>query len=171
MANGDYKRISSIRVGDKIDGGYGYINNVIAYHEIRLGNQPFYIINGRHITTREHRHWTDKGWAAIDISAAAPEYEHEITVDNNGTKERRKNIKFKNTIVSSLTVGMSFITNNGPEIIHSIEERWGEDPDQLVYTLVCDGSHTHIVNGVIVSAWARDDDFNYNTWQYKDIIS
>lgn len=164
MYDGSYKRISEIRIGDKVDGGYGYINTVIAYHKIELGRQPIFTINGRHRTTKEHRHFTTEGWAAIDLSAAAPEYIHEITIDNMGTKEKRKNIKFKQTSVTQLKVGMSLMTNAGPELIESIEIDYNEDPSQYVYTLVCDGSHTHIVNGVIVSAWARDDDFDYETW-------
>jgi hypothetical protein len=167
MYDGSYKRIDEIKIGDKVDGGHGLVNNVIAYHEIELGKQPIYTINGRHKTTREHRHYTTEGWAAIDTTAAAPEYVHEITIDNNGTKEKRKNIKLKYEIVKQLKVGMSLMTNNGPELIETIEENWDEDTNQLVYTLVCDGSHAHIVNGVIVSAWARDDDFDYNTWTQR----
>lgn len=165
MADGSYKRISEIMVGDRVDGGYGHVNKVIAYHKIALGKQPVYIINGRHRTTREHRHWTTEGWAAIDTNAAAPEYVHEITIDNNGTTEKRKNVKLKYTKVKTLTVGMSLVTNNGPELIESMEVDYNQDPDQFVYTLVCDNTHAHIVNGVVVSAWARDDDFDYNTWQ------
>lgn len=167
MADGTYKRIDEIRVGDRVDGGYGYINNVVAYHVIELGRQPMYVINGRHRTTKEHRHYTTEGWAAIDIEAAAPEYAHEIVVDNEGTRERRKNVKLKDSKVIPLRVGMSLMTNNGPELIESMVPIYDEDPEQLVYTLVCDGTHAHIVNGVIVSAWARDDDFDYSSWTPK----
>lgn len=167
MGDGSYKRIDQIRIGDRVDGGYGYVNTVIAYHEIEMGRQPLYVINGRHRTTREHRHYTTDGWAAIDIEASAPEYVHEITIDNNGTKERRKNIKLKDSKVLPLEVGMSLMTNNGPELIESIVPIYDEDPNQLVYTLVCDGTHAHVVNGIIVSAWARDDDFDYSSWTPK----
>lgn len=167
MSDGSYKRIDQIKIGDRVDGGYGYVNTVLAYHEAALGMQPIYVINGRHRTTGEHRHYTTEGWAAINTEAAKTEKAHEIVVDNDGTREKRKNIKFNNTNVIPLKVGMSLITNSVPELIESIVPLYNEDPDQLVYTLMCDGSHSHIVNGVIVSAWARDDDFDYSSWTPK----
>lgn len=164
MADGTYKNIEDIKIGDKVDGGYGVVNNVIAYHEVALGNQPFYIINGKHRTTGEHRHWTTDGWAAIDLSAVGKSRDHELTVDNNGRKENRKGVLIKNSKVTRLKRGMHLITANGPELIESIEVDWNQDPKQYVYTLVCDGSHVCLVNDVIVSAWATDADFDYNTW-------
>jgi hypothetical protein len=167
MADGSYKRISDVKIGEKVDGGYSLVNTVIAYHKIELGKQPMFTINGKHRTTREHRHWTTDGWAAFDLLASAPEYVHEITVDNNGTKEKRKNVKLKDSKVVQLKLGMTLLTSNGPEVIESIQVDWNQDSNQYVYTLVCDGSHACIVNDVIVSAWAKDEDFDYNTWTAK----
>lgn len=164
MADGSIKTIDQVLVGDKVMGGFGQINTVIAYHKSKLGNHPLYTINNRHETTQEHRHWTIDGWTAIDIAGAAPEYTHQIYVDNNGTTEMRKNIKLKYSKVLPLQVGMSLITHNGPEVIESIEADYSADTEQYVYSLICDGSHACLVNDIIVSAWARDDDFDYNTW-------
>ena len=91
----------------------------------------------------------------------------EITIDNFGTKERRKNIKLKDSKPVTLKRGMELITAEGRELIETIEIDWHQDPDQYVYTLICDGSHVCVVNGNLVSAWARDDDFDYNTWSPK----
>lgn len=167
MADGTYKRIEDVRIGDRVDGGYSTVNTVLAYHEIALGNQPFYIINGKHRTTREHRHWTTDGWAAIDLSVVGRDNDFEITVDNDGHKEIRKGVKIKDSKVARLKKGMHLITANGPELIESIEVDWNNDSKQYVYTLVCDGSHACLVNDVIVSAWATDADFDYNTWTPK----
>lgn len=167
MADGSKKRIDQIKIGDIVDGAYGVINTVIAYHKIELGKQPLFTINGKHRTTREHRHWTTDGWAALDLLASAPEYIHKITIDNYGTRERRKNIKLKDSQVVQLKLGMTLLTTNGPEVIKSIEIDWKQNSDQYVYTLVCDGSHACIVNDIIVSAWAKDEDFNYMTWTAK----
>ena len=164
MADGSIMPIDSVRIGDKVLDGYGMINTVIAYHKIKLGTYPMYTINKRHQTTQEHRHWTTDGWTAIDTVSAAPEYVHEIYIDNNGTTEKRKNTKLKYSSVSTLKTGMTLITSNGPVIIDSLEADYSADPDQYVYTLVCDGSHTCLVNDIVVSAWARDDDFDYTTW-------
>lgn len=170
MADGSFKTIDKIMIGDKIDGGYGIINNVIAYHKIKMGRQPLFTINGRHKTTKEHRHFTTEGWAALDLTAAAPEYTHKITIDNYGNKESRKNIKLKDSKVVQLKVGMTLITTQGEELIESIEVDWSADQNQYVYTLVCDGSHVSIVNDIFASAWARDDDFDYLTWKPKTIL-
>lgn len=167
MADGSLRRIDRVLIGEKVDGGNGLVNNVIAYHKIKMGSQPMFTINGKHRTTREHRHWTTEGWSAIDLNAAAPEYEHEITVDNEGTTQKRKNIKLKDSKPVQLKKGMFLITASGKELIESIEVDWNQDPNQYVYTLICDGSHACIVNNIVVSAWARDDDFDYNTWAPK----
>ena len=164
MADGSIKTIDSVLVGDKVLGGYGQINTVIAYHKVKLGKQPLYNINNRHKTTQEHRHWTTSGWTAIDIASAAPEYVHQIYIDNNGTTEMRKNVKLKYSTVLPLESGMTLVTGSGAEVINSIDADYNADPEQFVYTLICDGSHTCLVNDVVVSAWARDDDFDYDTW-------
>lgn len=168
MADGSLRRIDRVLIGERVDGGNGLVNTVIAYHKIKMGSQPMFTINGKHRTTREHRHWTTEGWSAIDLNAAAPEYEHEITIDNKGTTEKRKNIKLKDSKPVQLKKGMFLITASGKELIESIEVDWNQDPNQYVYTLVCDGSHACIVNNIVVSAWARDDDFDYNTWSPKN---
>lgn len=167
MADGTYKRIEDIKIGDKVAGGHGMVNTVIAYHEAALGNQPIYIINGKHRTTGEHRHWTTDGWAALDLSVVGKSRDHELTVDNNGRKEIRKGVTIKESKVVRLKKGMHLITANGPELIESIEVDWNQDPKQYVYTLVCDGSHVCLVNDVYASAWATDADFDYNTWTPK----
>lgn len=167
MADGTIKKIEEVKIGEKVNGGYNVTNTVIAYHKIKMGNQPLFTINGKHKTTSEHRHWTTDGWAALDLNAAAPEYIHEITIDNFGSKERRKNVKLKDSKPVTLKRGMELITAQGKELIETIEIDWHQDPDQYVYTLICDGSHACVVNGIVVSAWARDDDFDYNTWTPK----
>jgi len=164
MADGSIKTIDSVLVGDRVLGGYGQINTVIAYHKVKLGKQPLYNINNRHKTTQEHRHWTTSGWTAIDTASAAPEYVHQIYIDNNGTTEMRKNVKLKYSTVLPLESGMTLVTGSGAEVINSIDADYNADPEQFVYTLICDGSHTCLVNDVVVSAWARDDDFDYDTW-------
>lgn len=165
MADGTLQRIDQIKIGDVVSGGYGFKNNVIAYHKIKIGNQPLFTINGKHRTTREHRHWTLEGWAAIDTDAGKTEFTHCITIDNNGTTENRKNIKFTRTPITYLKMGSVLINEYGDEEpVETVKVDWSPDPEMYVYTLVLDGSHSHIVNGYIATGWARDDDFDYTTW-------
>ena len=169
MADGTQKRIDQIKIGDVVDGGYGYKNTVQMFHVIRIGNYPLYIINGRHRTTGEHKHWTTDGWAVIDLKIGTSPTSLLMNVDNEGTKELRRNTKLERTPTLELKVGMTLLTTDGEELIESIEidESFGEN--NLVYTLVTDGSHTHIVSdNIIVGAWVRDVDFDFSTWTPRE---
>lgn len=165
MHDKSLKRIDEIVVGDRVYGGFGYINTVIALHEGPLNTNELFIINNTHKTTPEHRHWTNKGWAALSVSKATTDYTTVVTIDSDGNKGERTNKRFKNTPVSLLEVGMSFVTENGEEEIFSIEKDVTADSSMPVYTLILDGSHTHLVDNKVVTGWAHDEDFNYETWQ------
>jgi hypothetical protein len=165
MVDGSQKRIDEIRVGDFVDGGYGYKNKVQMYHKTKIGKWPLYIINGRHRTTGEHKHLTTEGWAVIDLVTGVKPTRILMTIDNNGNKEYHSNTKFKRTSTHQLKVGMILVTTDGTELIRSIEVDSSFKSDEYVYTLCTDGSHTHIVSGnLIVGAWVRDIDFDYDTW-------
>jgi hypothetical protein len=168
MADGTKKRIDEIRVGDIVQGGFGYKNEVLAYHIGPLASNKLYTINGIHKTTPEHRHWTTDGWAALDVGKATTDYATVVTIDNNGTQAPRLNKRFRSTPVQTLKVGMTLITETGAfEKIDSIEQDTTYDETTPVYTLIMGGSHTHIANGKIVSGWAHDIDFDYSTWKPK----
>lgn len=169
MADGTQKRIDQVRVGDVVDGGYGYKNRVQMFHAARIGKAKLYIINGRHRTTGEHKHWTTDGWAVIDLLTGKSPTAFLMNVDNEGTKELRKNTKLQHTPTLQLKVGMILLTTNGEELIESIEVDHTFREDSFVYTLVTDGSHTHIVSGnIIVGAWVRDVDFDFSTWTPRE---
>jgi hypothetical protein len=167
MADGTSKRIDNILVGDVLEGGFGYKNEVKAIHVGPLATNKLYIINKTHYTTPEHRHWTTDGWAAINVSKATADYVTIVNIDNNGNKAERLNKRFKNTPVTELKVGMTLVTLNGEEPVTSIEEDVTAGNAMLVYTLIMGGSHTHIANGKIVTGWAHDEDFDYSTWTPK----
>lgn len=168
MADGSKKRIDEICVGDIVDGGFGYKNEVLAYHIGPLATNKLFTINGTHKTTPEHRHWTTDGWAAIDVGKATTDYTTVVTIDNNGTQAPRLNKRFRNTPVHILQVGMTLVTETGElEKIESIVEDTSYSADTPVYTLIMGGSHSHTANGKIVSGWAHDDDFDYSIWKPK----
>jgi hypothetical protein len=168
LADGRKIRIDEVRVGDILDGGFGYKNEVLAYHIGPLATNKLFVINGTHETTPEHRHWTTDGWAAIDVGKATTDYTTVVTVDNNGTQAPRLNKRFRNTPVLTLSVGMILVTETGKlEKIESIVEDTTMSSNTPVYTLIMGGSHTHIANGKIVSGWAHDEDFDYSAWKPK----
>lgn len=166
VADGSKKRIDEIKIGDVVQGGYGYLNNVQMIHESTLGSAKMYVINGRHRTTSEHKHLTTEGWAVIELSTGTAQTRIRMTVDNNGKKEWHTNTKLQRTKTLELKVGMTLVTTTGNELITSIEIDESYNSDALVYTLCTDGSHTHIVSeNLIVGAWLRDNDFDYNNWK------
>jgi hypothetical protein len=168
MADGSTKRIDEIQIGDKVDGGFGYKNKVLAYHVGPIASNKLFTINGTHKTTPEHRHWTTDGWAALDVGKATTDYTTVVTVNNDGTQAPRLNKRFRNTPVQTLKVGMTLVTETGElEKIESIVEDTSYPAHTPVYTLIMGGSHTHIANGKIVSGWAHDEDFDYSTWEFK----
>jgi hypothetical protein len=166
MADGSLRRIDEVLVGEQVIGGFGYINTVLGFHRVPMGNAPMYVINNRHRTSQGHKHWTTAGWAAIDIvSADKPGYV-EIVVNNDNTTDIRYNAKFVNgTTTTKLELGMTILTQDGYEVVESIGIDDSIAPDDLVYTLVTDGSHSHFCNDFLVSAWATDTDFDYDTWK------
>lgn len=165
MADGTQKRIDEIRVGDVVDGGNGFKNRVLMYHRTKPNGSAVYIVNGRHRTTKEHKHLTTVGWAAIDPQSSSKPTQLYMTVDNDGRKEWHSNRKCTRTTTHKLEVGMVLKTIDGEELVESIELDHSFDQDEFVYTLCTDGSHTHIASGnLIVGAWVRDYDFDYDTW-------
>lgn len=168
MADGSTKRIDEILVGDQVQGGYGHVNTVLGYHKSRIGHHAIYKINGRHRTSQEHKHYTTAGWAGIDVPTSTMPTNIRIIVDNDLNTAVRHNPKFVNgTPTLKLETGMMLITEQGTELVTSIEQDHTIQPDDLVYTLVTDGSHAHYCNGILVGAWATDTDFDYTTWQSR----
>ena len=170
MSDGTEKRIDQVQVGDRLVGGLGFINTVLALDISELGNRPIYWINETHNTTSEHRHWTERGWASIDPDSTMSEHNqwYDVIVDNNGTKEQRQLVKFTHTPITNLVEGDRFIcADETVELIDSIKVDNSYDTNTLVYSLQMSGSHTFVVNNKIVSGWARDDDFSYENWEVK----
>jgi hypothetical protein len=160
--------IAAVRVGDRVRGGFGHINTVIAIDKTRLGSRPLMVINGFHRVTAEHRHATRKGWASVSPEAIRKEFQqpHPVIVDDAGTIEWWIMQGFAHTEITSLQVGHELLHESGVEgqLVSSIVADWSPGPEQELYCLVTDGSHTFLANGFIVSGWARDDDFDYRAW-------
>ena len=165
MADGTLKRIDEIKIGDLVVGGHGFINKIKAIHRAPLSNNTMYLINKKYRATKEHKLLTTEGWAVAEPAIGKTRTMILLDVDNNGTKELRRNYKLNKIPTLKLEVGMSLVTTDGEELIESIEIDHSFSRADLVYNLVADGSHTHLISGnLIVSAWATDIDFNYETW-------
>ncbi len=169
--DGTWVRIDDVRPGDRLRGGRGEVNAVIALDRSLLGHRPLWLINGHHRTTAEHRHLTTRGWASLDPVATHAEHLQVYPVIlGDGSVVPRQMVKFTSTPLHRLSVGDVLIqADRTEEPIVSLEAEWHHDPMTVVHSLVMDGSHSFIASGFAVSGWARDDDFDYATWTPREV--
>lgn len=172
MADGNWKAIETVAIGDLVRGAHGTVNRVLALDQPLLGNRPLYLINGELYNTADHMMWTGKGFAVISKKAyLSNDYRQEVLVivDRAGRKARRTYIGVDPAKVGELAIGDRLAYGDqGTRPIESLDEDWGFAPQTQLYALVLDGSHTmQIAGGYVVSGWARDDDFDYDTWKPK----
>ena len=151
-------------VGDTVRGRYGEANVVLALARPQLNGRPLFLINGHHYTTSDHVHWTVRGTVAIERDKARLRRGGQYKVmlaDDSVVMRQYVGLSCEITPVmrQDLLVGVS-----QPQVINSIET-FHADPALQLYDLVLGGSHTYFVDGYLVSGWAHDDDFNYDTWQ------
>lgn len=169
-ADGTWVRIDAVKPGDRLRGGRGEVNTVIALDRSLLTERPLWLINGHHRTTAEHRHLTTRGWASLDpVATHAEHLQFYPVILGDGSVVKRQLVKFTRTPVHRLQLGDVLIRADGTEEpIVTLEAEWHHDPMTVVHSLVMDGSHTFIASGFVVSGWARDDDFDYDSWTLRN---
>lgn len=173
LQDGSLVQIKDIKVGDRVIGGYGFVNDVIGIDKYKVTptNCKMYIINGTHITSDNHRHWTQNGWAAIRSSHWSKDSLVNcylpVIVDNIGTVGPMPLYNMQKDDPTTLEIGSVLVTDDGQEPVVSIE-KIPEYQEEYIYSLITTGSHTHLANGKIVSGWAHDQDFDYDTWKVKE---
>jgi hypothetical protein len=169
-ADGAWAPIEAIRPGDRLRGGRGEVNTVLALDISRLAGRPLWRVNGRHLTTAEHRHLTARGWASIDPAATHAEHMQVYPVIlGDGSVVPRRLVKFTRTPVHVLAPGDVLLRWDGAaEPLVTLEAETWHPADLPVHSLVMDGSHTFSAGGYVVSGWARDDDFDYAAWAPRE---
>ncbi len=166
MADGTTKAIEEVAVGDSVVGAFGEINPVIALHRPLLGAGRMCRINDEHNTTTHHPHiGADRGFYCPNPAALtkwAYSRDHFVILAD-GRREKRTMTGVRGDRIKELTVGMSLQTTTGARVVESIADV-PRSPFTQVYHLVVGGSHTFMVDGYAVVGWAREDDFDYDTW-------
>ena len=164
MANGEWKEIQHIVVGERIQ-GRTKVNVVQAYDRIKLRyhNTPkLFEINNAYQNTDDHLTLLDTGWSVLN-KENYNQYNNQVldcVYDVNLRKTPMLFKGFPEDKVSVYGVGDNIATgfNNEYREIESITEITVTDLDQTVYSLVADGDGTMIVNGgYVLSAWADED--------------
>lgn len=169
LAGGITKPIEDVAVGDLVVGAFGELNPVTALHRPLLGGGKVCRINDEHTTTTHHPHiGADRGFFTPNPAALNNfTYGQKHTVIlGDGTKEKRVMTGVRRDRILALTEGTVLQTLTGPKTVTKLEPVV-MSPFTQVYHLVVGGSHTYTVDGYAVVGWAREDDFDYDSWTPK----
>ena len=169
LAGGITKPIEDVNVGDLVVGAFGEENPVTALHRPLLGAGKVCRINDEHTTTTHHPHiGADRGFFTPNPAALNNfTYGQKHTVIlGDGTKEKRVMTGVRRDRILALTEGTILQTLTGPKTVTKVEPV-AMSPFTQVYHLVVGGSHTYTVDGYAVVGWAREDDFDYDSWSVR----
>jgi hypothetical protein len=172
MADGSFKAIESVAVGDSVRGAFGEINTVLGLHRPLLGAGTIVNINNEHKSTTHHPHVAaDKKMYCVAphiINSFTYGKTHKLIVDNTGKTEYRNMYGLHPDRIQTLEVGVELQTLAGAKRVDSLDFL-KMSPFTQVYHLAVDGSHTFMVDGYAVTGWPREDDFDYDAWVPRDI--
>ncbi len=169
MANGEFKRIEDIRIGDLVMGAYGEANTVLALDRPILGNRPMYLLNNEHLTSDDHPHVGIKGkFYSMDPDAIYAEWGTLVPIISKTGKKKLLNVGLGSERVKPLEIGHVLLTQKGFKTVDTIETVM-LPPETQLYNLVLSGSHTYYVEGYAVTGWPREDDFDYDNWQPRQV--
>jgi hypothetical protein len=167
MADGTHKRIDQICIGDKVRGLYGYLNEVLALDQPKLGLRSMWSINGEMPTTDEHLFWGGADWGPLSLEHYLNHERGqplEVIVDDAGNRAVWHYPAISLDQIAEKRVGDTIGYGRAGEtrLIEYLVEQVGYPPETPIYSLVLGGSHTMLLNGgYVFSGWARDDDFDY----------
>ena len=165
MADGNYKPIEEVRVGEYVSGASGEANQVLALHRPLLGFHPLYIINGHHVTSANHPHLRAnmRGFLACDVTDLDRVWGSVERVITEAGEEHWRNVGMRRDRVVGMKENDVLMTTSGWRNVGSIR-RLEMAPETQLYNLVLAGSHTYSVNSYWVTGWPREDDFDYDKW-------
>ena len=170
MADGTFKAIETVEVGDKVRGAFGEENIVTALHRPVLGSGSVININGEHKTTRHHPHVSPDRQFYCGEPSILNNFtygkDHVVITDKKGTTEKRKMTGLRRDRIKKLEVGVELQTLTGPRRVETLESIKMSAFTQ-VYHLVVSGSHTFVVEGYAVTGWANETDFDYDAWSSR----
>ena len=135
MADGTFKNIEYVKVGDKIK-GHKEDNTVIKLDPTSLGDRKLYSFNDNkhYFFTSEHPFMTEEGWKSIK-----PEK----------TKER-DGVELYEQLKGELKVGDKLVTDNGLVEITNIDSKEMNSPEMSLYNFNVSNDNSYIADGYIV---------------------
>lgn len=170
MSDGHYKNIEDIKPGEFVRGAFGESNPIIALDIVYLGHRYMYEINGEHNTSDDHPHVSfDRKFYSCEPEAIIREWGNYFTCElADGSIENLLNRGISHNRIGLLQEGCILQTNQGPREVKTIK-KFILPPETRLYNFVVGGSHTYTVDDYAVTGWPREDDFDYDKWEPKDI--
>lgn len=132
MEDGSLKNIEDVKIGEKVIGYNNQINTVLDYLRPIIGNRDMYIINDKIEFTEDQPLLTKEGWKVVNYELF---------------KKYRKTLDLN---PKHLQVGDIMVTENGYEIVKTLEKNSNRPYDEVVYDFHLDGDNTYIANGYVV---------------------
>lgn len=169
MADGTFKVIEDVKVGDMVLGAFGESNQVLALHRPLLGSNQMACINGEHKTSAHHPHIGagKEFYCAANLPTMKSAYgTQQPVIDGEGNTVLRTLVGVEPERLQTMSVGVDLKTLGGSKKVRMIEIVYYPSDTQL-YNLVVDGSHTYHVEGYAVTGWPDHTDFDYTTWCAK----
>ena len=171
MADGSFKNIEDVKIGDILAGANGSKNPVIALNRPNLGDRMMININNEHCTTLDHAHLRpNNSFGAVSL------YEfingengaiQEVIIDSDGTKELWMLPGFYEEdldLITQIELGDELVTIGGVKTVSSLEPvKYPENT--TLYNFVMGGDHTYFVNGYCVTGFLNAYDFDYRNWK------
>ena len=135
MADGTFKNIEDIKVGDKVK-GHKEDNIVIKLDPTLLGDRKLYSFNDNehYFFTSEHPFMTEEGWKSIK-----PEK----------TKER-DGVELYDQLKGDLKVGDKLVTDNGPIKVTDIKSKEMNNPEMPLYNFNVSNDNSYIADDYVV---------------------
>ena len=128
MADGVWKEIEFVVIGEKVIGLNGVTNTVTKLHHHPVAQQVIYTINNLISLTDTHPMLTVEGWKS---------FKPELTAEMHPDLE----------LAGKLMIGDTLITHTGPDGLYDYTKKVQDIP---VYNLDVDGDDTFIVDGYVV---------------------
>mgnify|MGYP002713107417 CR=1 FL=1 len=170
MADGTYKFIEDVEVGDLVLDAYGNPAPVLYLDQPPRGDRILWLLNGTLLFTSEHPIVNGDRDGFLVLSRA--DWDREkigtqtlLAGDGNEVKLAYPGVTPGVTKLEQLATGATIATRNGKSPVRSIGAT--KYRPETLYNLVVGGSHTFYVNGIAVSGWSRDDDFDYSKGEQK----
>ena len=170
MADGTFKPIEDIQVGEYLLGAHGSANLVLALNRPLLGNRMMSNINGEHMTTLDHAHLRpDNTFGAVSLY----EYVHgenntvQAVITAEGDIEHWLLPGFAEAdmdLITQIEVGDLLVTVDGTRQVSTLEDVKLPADTQL-YNFVMGGDHTYFVSDYCVTGFLNGIDFDYRNWR------